>query len=108
MVFRRTILLICGEYQLTICISTNLAGSAVLNCLICLSILKVSKGPAGLVMLSCATTLDELVPLKFVLVEMCFASNSERHVLPTASGSRMPCPSLGLNFQTRLSMQFQS
>src|SRR5215468_7176797 len=107
-VVRRTIWLICGAYQRTIWLSVSFEGSAVLNCLTCRSILKALKVPASVVTSSCATTLEELDPLRLSPVTLLRASNSIPHVLPTASGKLMPSPLLGLNLQIKLSMQFQS
>src|SRR5205085_4220817 len=68
----------------------------------------VSNAPAGVVIVSWLTTLDEIDDLTLTPVWLFLASNCARHVLPTARGRRTPWPSFGLNFQTMLSLRSQS
>jgi hypothetical protein len=69
--------------------------------------LKVSNVPALVVTLSCATTFAE--PERFQLMPAVLLRSVDLNdqVLPTASGGRIPVPSLGVYRQTPLLIRFQ-
>jgi len=84
-----------------------LVGSLAFCVSIVVSILKVSNVPALVVTLSFAVTFD--VPERFQLTpaEVLTSVDLKDQLLPTASGSLTPVPSLGVNRHVPLFVTFQ-
>src|SRR5712664_4722775 len=96
-----------GAYQVWDVTSSFLVGSLTLCAVKLVSILNVSNVPALVVTVSWPTTFD--LPDRFQALPLALLTLLDWNVqvLPTASGVRIPLPSLGENLQGRESTRFQ-